>query len=309
MTVLFVSGAEDPADWVPALRARLPGTPVWTEDDAFDRREVEVAIVASPPAGALRELPSLRLVQSLWMGVDGLLADPALPPGVPVARMVDPGMTGQMPEAALAHVLHLHRAHDVYGRQQRAHTWRQWPQPPAGRRRVGVLGLGELGARTAGVLARHGFHVRGWSRTPKRIDGVVTCSGPDALDPTLAESDILVDLLPLTAQTRGLLDARRLSRLPRGACLVNLARGEHVLEPDLLAALDAGRLRHAILDAFAEEPLPPEHPYWAHPAVTVLPHVAAQSNPETCVPVVLENLRRLAAGEPLLHLVDRGTGY
>src|SRR4051812_36084891 len=150
MTVLFVSGAEDPADWVPALRARLPGTPVWTEEDAFDPREVEVAVVASPPAGALRELPALRLVQSLWMGVDDLLADRTLPPGVPIARMVDPGMTVQMPEAALAHVLHLHRGHDVYGRQQRARTWRQWPQPPAERRSVGVLGLGELGARTGG---------------------------------------------------------------------------------------------------------------------------------------------------------------
>src|SRR3954447_10425386 len=111
MTVLFVSGAEDPVNWVPALRARLPGTRVWTEEDAFDRRAVEVAIVASPPAGALRELPALRLVQSLWMGVESLLADRTLPPGVPVARMVDPGMTAQMPEAALAHVLHLHRGH------------------------------------------------------------------------------------------------------------------------------------------------------------------------------------------------------
>src|SRR4051794_14235445 len=200
MKVFFVSGAADPAAWVPALRAQLPGVQVYTEQDAFDRREIEAAIVAAPPAGALRDLPALRFVQSLWMGVDGLLADPTLPREVPIARMVDPGMIAEMSEAALAHVLHLHRGHDVYARQQRARTWRQWPQPAAEHRHVGVLGLGRLGARAAGVLAEHGFRVLGWSRTPKRIDGMDTRAGADGLDATLAASEILVNLLPLTAQ-------------------------------------------------------------------------------------------------------------
>jgi glyoxylate/hydroxypyruvate reductase A len=305
-SILFVTGAEDPAVWVPALRARLPKARVFTEADAFDPREIEIAIVAAPRAGALRDLPSLRLVQSLWMGVDGLLADPTVPRDVPIARMVDPEMTSQMPEAALAHVLHLHRLHDVYARQQRDREWRQWPQPLATRRSVGVLGLGQLGARTAAALSAAGFRVHGFSRSPKRIDGVDTRTD---LEVTLAASEILVNLLPLTAGTRGLLDAPRLARLPHGACVVNLARGEHVVDADLLAALDAGRLRHAILDVFAAEPLAPDHPYWTHPAVTVMPHVAAQSTPESCLPVVTENVRRLAAGEPLLHLVDRQSGY
>ena len=306
MTILFVTGAEDPAAWVPALRARLPDSRVLTAADAFDPREIEIAVVANPPAGALRDLPGLRLVQSLWMGVEGLVADPTVPPDVAIARMVDPEMTSQMPEAALAHVLFLHRLHDVYGCQQRERTWRPYPQPLAGARRVGVLGLGELGARTATVLAAAGFRVHGWSRTPKRIDGV---DADTDLDAVLERSEILVNLLPLTPDTRGLLDAARLALLPHGACLVNLARGPHIVDADLLAALDSGRLRHAILDVFTEEPLPPEHPYWTHPAVTVMPHVAAQSTPESCIPVVVENVRRLAAGEPLLHLVDRTTGY
>ena len=160
MAILFVAGEEDPAAWVPALRARLPEARVLTEADAFEPHEVAIAIVANPPAGALRDLPGLRLVQSLWMGVDGLVADPTVPSGVPIARMVDPEMTSQMPEAALAHVLFLHRLHDVYGRQQRERVWRQWPQPLAGARRVGVLGLGELGARTAAALAASGFSGR-----------------------------------------------------------------------------------------------------------------------------------------------------
>jgi glyoxylate/hydroxypyruvate reductase A len=305
--VLFAAESEDPTEWVPALAAALPGTPVYTVGDSFDPNEVEVAIVAASAGDVLRELPSLRLVQSLWMGVDGLLAEPkSLPADVPIARMVDPGMTREMPEAALAHVLYLHRAHDVYARQQRAREWRQWPQPAAAKRGVGVLGLGELGARTARVLAQHGFRVHGWSRTPKRIGGIETHTDLEAV---VAASEILVNMLPLTADTRGLLDARRLAMLPTGACLVNLARGAHVIEEDLLAMLDRGHLRHAILDVFAEEPLPPEHQFWAHPAVTVLPHVAAASTLESCLPVAVENIRRLRASEPLLHLVDRERSY
>jgi glyoxylate/hydroxypyruvate reductase A len=302
MTILFASGAEDPEVWVPALCAALPGERISTE--VADRGAVDVAIVAAPPAGAVRDLPALRLVQSLWMGVDALLGE--VPRGVPLARMVDPGMTAEMPEAALASVLYLHRCHDVYARQQAARSWRQWPQRATGDRSVGVLGLGELGARAAGLLGRFGFRVHGWSRSGKGLEGVTVTT---ALEDVLRASEILVNLLPLTAETRGLLDASRLGLLPRGAGVVNLARGEHVVEADLLAALSSGQVRHAVLDTFAVEPLPSEHPFWAHPRVTVLPHVAAQSTLEGCVPVVAENVRRLRAGEPLLHLVEASRGY
>jgi glyoxylate/hydroxypyruvate reductase A len=304
MTILFASGAEEPEAWVPALRSALPGESVCV--DVVDRGAVEVAVVAAPPAGALRDLPALRFIQSLWMGVDSLLRDPELPRDVPLARMVDPGMTTEMPEAALASVLQLHRGHDVYARQQRARSWRQWPQRAARERCVGVLGLGELGARTARLLAGHGFRVHGWSRSAKRIEGVTVST---SLEDVLRASEILVNLLPLTSETRGVLDARRLGLLPRDAGVVNLARGDHVVEADLLAALESGQVRHAVLDTFSVEPLPPEHPFWTHPRVTVLPHVAAQSTLEACVPVVAENVRRLRAGEPLLHLVDVSRGY
>ncbi len=309
LTVLFASTVEDPDVWLPELRRRLPADRVLGTDAPADFHDVDVAVVSQPPRGLLGRLPHLRLVQSLWMGVDGLLADPDLPRDVPVARMVDPGMTTQMPEAALAHVLWAHRQLDVYARQQQARRWRPLPQPTIGERTVGVLGLGELGCRTARRLALTGFDVSGWSRRSKALDGVATYHGDDALHTVLAACEVLVVQLSLTPSTRHIVNAELLARLPAGAVLVNLARGEHVVDDDLLAALDAGHLRHAVLDAFMDEPLPPEHPFWGHPRVTVTPHVAAVSTPAGCAPVVAANIARLRRGAPLLHLIDRTLGY
>jgi len=283
------------AAWLPALQAALPGE---TLTLAVDRRDdIDIAIVANPPAGSLQGLPHLKLVQSLWAGVDRLLRDPTLPAGVPLARMVDPAMNAAMAETALWAALALQRGFFGYAAQQRAGVWRQHGQRRADETRVAVLGLGQMGQAVAARLAPQGFAVRGWSTRHGAIDGV------------LGDADIVISLLPLTPATTGFFDRARFAQMRRGASFVNLARGAQVVEADLLAALDEGQLAHAVLDVFATEPLPAEHPFWRHPLVTVLPHVAAQTDPRSAAQVVAANIRALRAGQPLQHLVDRQRGY
>jgi glyoxylate/hydroxypyruvate reductase A len=248
-------------------------------------RDADIAIVANPPPGALAALPNLAFVQSAWAGVDGLLADPALPP-VPLARLVDPSLAAQMAEAAAAHVLALHRQAPAYAAQAVQGLWRQLDQPPASARRIGFLGYGELARASANLLQNIGFQVDAWSR-----------------------SDIVVNLLPLTAQTRGVLGAATFARMKRGAAIVNLARGAHLVEADLLAALADGTLSHAILDVFETEPLPPVHPFWRHPQITVLPHVAAITDPVSASAFIAANIARFRNGQPLQGLVNRQAGY
>ena len=300
----FDAGERD--DWLASLRAALPEV-VWTLQPQAD---VDVAVVANPPPGALQGLPRLALIQSLWAGVDRLMADPTLPPDVPVARMVDPAMSRAMAETALWATLSLHRGFFRYARQQQAGEWRALPQRRADELQVAVLGLGEMGRMAASTLARQGYRVSGWrSAAGDPLEDIEVHAGEAALAPLLALSDVVITLLPLTPATRGLLDARFFAALRPGAGLVNLGRGAHVVDEHLLAALDAGQVGHAVLDVFAAEPLPPQHRYWSHPQVTVLPHAAALTDPRSAAEVVAANLRRLAAGEPLQHLVQRGRGY
>jgi len=307
--VAFVAPDEDAAHWLPGLRAALPEDRFFAWPETGDAERVEVALVARPPAGALARFRRLKLIQSLWMGVDGLLADATLPRGVPLARLVDPGMLAAMCETVLARVLDWHRDLYRYRAQQAEGLWRKLPQLMAADRMVGVLGLGELGRHVAVRLLQLGFRVSGWSRRQREVEGVDCFSGPEGLDALLARCGALVCLLPLTEETRGILNARAFALLPEGACLINVARGAHVVDADLLAALDAGRLAHAYLDVFDPEPLPAGHSYWRHPRVSVTPHVAALTEPRTALARVVENLERLRRGEPPFGLVDRAAGY
>ncbi|HLB06150.1 MAG TPA: glyoxylate/hydroxypyruvate reductase A, partial [Alphaproteobacteria bacterium] len=209
----------------------------------------------------------------------------------------------------LLHVLDFHRQMPAYRAQQKEHLWRALPQPRAAERTVGIMGLGQLGSDLAGKLAALEFHIAGWSRAPKALPEVDNFAGPAGLAPFLARSEIVVCLLPLTPETRGILSRETFARLPRGAALINLARGAHLIEDDLLAALDAGQLSGAALDVFAQEPLDPGHPFWSHPKITVTPHVATVATPETSAPEVAENLKRAAEARPLIHTVDRARGY
>jgi len=284
--------------WAAELARQLPGV-TWLDDAEADAAPagITAAVVANPAPGRLGRLPDLRLIQSLWAGVDKLLADTTLPAHVPVARMVDPAMNAAMAETALWAVLSLHRGFFAYQAQQRQGLWRPLPQRRADEVPVLVLGRGQMGGTAAARIAALGYPVQTWGRS----DG--------ELAPRLAAAQVVVNLLPLTPETRGLLDARAFAALPRGAALVNLARGAHVVDADLLAALDAGQLAHAVLDVFHTEPLPAGHAFWQHPRVTVLPHAAAATDERSAAAVVAANLRALAAGAPIAHLVDRRRGY
>lgn len=299
--------AADWAQWHPALEAALPGERFVTTADSAE--DIDVAIVANPPAGALAGLPRLKLIQSLWAGVERLLADASVPPGVPIARMVDPAMNAAMAETALWATLSLHRGFFRYARVQREARWAPHRQRRADEVTVAVLGLGQMGGAAARRVAAQGYRVLGWSTGRGAPGGVETRAGELALAPLLASADIVINLLPLTAETLGLFDADRLAQMKRGAGLVNLARGAHVVEADLLAALDSGQVGHAVLDVFDTEPLPPAHPLWRHPRVSVLPHAAAQTDPRTAATVAAANVRAMREGRPLAHRVDRERGY
>jgi glyoxylate/hydroxypyruvate reductase len=314
---ILLSGEFEAAElheWQQCLSAALPEARWLGRDEALSVADtVEVAVVANPPPGSLRGLPKLRLIQSLWAGVDRLLLDPTLPPDVPIARMVDPAMNASMAETALWATLALHRGYFDYARAQRQGLWQPRPQRRADSMSVLVLGLGQMGLTAARRIAQQGYRVRGWSLRPRpeppHPDGVACHAGEAALAALLATSDIVINLLPLTASTQGLLDARFFAALPRGAGIVNLARGAHVVDADLLAALDHGQLAHAVLDVFHTEPLPRGHAYWSHPGVTLLPHVAAQTDPASASRVVAANVKALFDGRPLAHQVQFERGY
>jgi glyoxylate/hydroxypyruvate reductase A len=263
---------------------------------------------ASGPVRDFRPFTGLRAILNIWAGVEQVLANPTLPETVPLARMVEPGLTEGMTDYVVAHVMryHMHLDERLAGPESK---WMDWFPPLARWRRVGVLGLGALGRDAAEALARLRFDVAGWSRGPKDIPGVTCLHGADGLEALLARSEILVVLLPRTAETENLLDSRRLALLPHGARLINAARGEIVDDSALIAALDSGGLAHATLDVFREEPLPQEHPFRAHPRVTVTPHVASATRPETAAAEIVAQIARAEAGKPIRHVVDRARGY
>lgn len=303
----------DRADWWRALTDALPDDdwidPVVDGTQSARWREADVAVVANPLPGRLAHCGQLRLIQSLWAGVDRLLADATLPEAVPIARMVDPMMNRAMAETAAWAVLSVHRRAFDYAAQQRQTQWRQLPQKRADEVSVLVLGLGQMGRTTARQLAALGYRVSGWSARAQAVDGVSTSAGWASLPAALGTADVVVNLLPLTGDTRGLFDRVRLAQMRPGASLVNLARGAHVVEKDLLVALNSNHLSHAVLDVFDVEPLPSTHVFWFHPKVTVWPHAAAQTDLRSAAAVVAANVEAVRRGEAPAHLVDRSRGY
>jgi len=302
MRILFASETEKPEFWIPLLQAALPDDEIVSEV----KGTIDVAIIATPPAGLLARLQGVKLIQSLWMGVDRLLEDPGLPKGVPLARLIDPGMVAAMSETVLAHVLDWHHHHYRYRAQQAERLWRRRKQYLAGDRTIGILGLGVLGSDAARKLLSLGFNVAGYSRRPKSVPGVQCFT---ELEPLLRISDALVCLLPLTGETCGILNGRNLAKLKKHACVVNVARGAHLVVPDLLNQLNSGHLSHAYLDVFDSEPLPASSRLWTHPQVSVTPHSAALTEPRTAIPKIVENVERVRRGEAPLHVVDFGAGY
>jgi glyoxylate/hydroxypyruvate reductase A len=302
MNILFASETEKPEFWIPLLEQALPQDRFHAAPDA----PIDVAVVATPPAGTLARLKGVKLIQSLWMGVEKLLADPGLPQGVPIARLIDPGMVAAMSESVIAHVLDWHRHHYRYRAHQAERQWRRRKQYLASDRTVGILGLGTLGADAARKLLALDFKVAGLSRRPKELPGVTSFT---ELAPMLRATDALVCLLPLTRETLGILNGRNLGLVKKHGCVINLARGAHLIASDLIRELDSGHLAHAYLDVFDNEPLAPSDPLWQHPGITITPHSAALTEPRTAIPKIVENIERVRRGETPHHLVDFAAGY
>ena len=308
--IAYVSRDTDGVAWRKQLEVGLGQIDFRTIADGLGNTdEIEVALAWKPKPGLLATFKNMKMIVSLGMGVDHLLADDKLPEGVPITRIMDDGLVGQMSEYAIYWALRHHRDIDKYSASQRARTWKPEDFVDTIHRRIGVMGLGTIGQDTARKFAMLGFPTAGWSRTAKTIADIETFHGADGFRNFLARTDILVDVLPLTRDTRGLLDAGAFAALPRGAYFINMARGGHVVDADLLAALGSGHLSGAALDVFNTEPLPSNHPYWTHPRVHVTPHIAGATNPRTASPGVIENIKRLRAGQPLINTVDPKTGY
>ena len=312
MSILLIGNFSDAqyAIWRSHLLLHLPqNESLVVATQEHDKSAVEIALVANAPVGPLSHLPNLRFVQSLWSGVERLLSDATLPSNIPIARLVDPAMAQTMVECAIAHVLYLHRQVPAYLKQQSDRTWRQLPQPAASSRPIGVLGLGQMGYAVARALARLGFPVMGWSLNPRNHSDIECHWGAQGLAKLSATAQILINLLPLTPRTAGILNEDLFEQLPIGAAIVNLGRGGHLVEQHLLAALARHRLSHAVLDVFNEEPLPADHAFWTHPKITVFPHVAAHTDPGTAARIVCENIAAFRAGREVTGLVSLSAGY
>jgi glyoxylate/hydroxypyruvate reductase A len=309
MALLFRSSVDSETRWKPQLARLMPELEVRIWPEIGDPAEIDYALVWHPEPGLLASLPNLKLILSLGAGVDHILLDHHLPRGVSIIRLVDPYMTDAMSEYIILQVLRLHRQDLDYRTQQEKGIWLEHDQKNAAERTVGILGFGALGLDAGRKLQGLGFNVALWGRRQRTVEGLRGYAGRAGLPALLGRSEILVCLLPLTAETEGILNASTFAMLPKGAVLINAARGRHLVEQDLLAALASGRLSAAVLDVFRDEPLPGGHPFWHHPRIVVTPHIAAATHPPTAAPIILDNIRRFEAGRPLLNRVDPAQGY
>lgn len=309
MALVFKSVFDDPVAWTKRLQEHVPGLEVRVWPDVGRVEDVEYVLAWKPEPGDLKRYPKLKVILSLAAGVDHIFADPHLPKGVPVCRIVDPDLTAQMSEYAIYGVLHYHRRMAGYAEAQKERKWSKLGRGDTAKTSVGVMGIGQIGADTAQKLAALGFQVHGWSRTPKTLPGITCYHGEAGLKPFMAACQYLVCVLPLTDATKGILNKKTLAMLPKGAYVINMARGLHVVDADLIAALDSGHLAGAMLDVFFPEPLPAEHPYWTHPKVIVTPHIAGDPNPDTAAQQVGENIKRARAGKALINEVDPDAAY
>lgn len=309
MAIVLIRQDDKLEAWSRAIREFDKKVTVYSFNEPHPEEEVRMAMVWKHPKGVLSKYPNLQAIHSLGAGVDFILDDPEVPAHIPVCRVVDPYLSADMAEFVLARILEHVKGFRRMQREADKAVWNPGPYQRLSEVRVGILGYGELGSELADVLGRLNCSVHAWARTPKDQAPVRVYAGQDALDEFLSISDILVCLLPLTPETRGLLNLSLFSRLPSGAFLINVARGGHLVEPDLLTALDKGFLSGAALDVFENEPLPPDHPFWSREEIAISPHVASVSEIETVVPQLLANYHRLLAGDALKNRISADRGY
>jgi glyoxylate/hydroxypyruvate reductase A len=315
MALLYLIPTWPTEIWTQSMRRQAPDIDIRVWPDTVGRTEdITYAVAWLPPPNVLKSLPNLKVIFSLGAGVDAILKDPTLPDGVPIARVNAPDLTNRMSEYVVLHVLMHHRQQRRLDENQRNRIWDCFPTHAAAALTVGIMGLGVMGSDAAGKLSLIGFKVVGWSRSRKTIPDVECFAGTEELDSFLERTDILVCLLPQTPETTGIINRaviRKLSRKgPFGApILINAGRGKQQVESDILLALESGELHAATLDVFETEPLPQDSPFWSHPKVTVTPHGAADSDPDTITAYVLSQIRRHQGGLPVENIIDRKRGY
>lgn len=309
MALVLICPTTNAERWVNALKRCASELEVRVWPDDADRRAVSFALTWEHPEGSLKRYPNLQCISSMGAGIDHLLADKQFPIGVPVVRIVDPELVQSMSEYIVLAVLNHFRKFETYAAYQRKRLWRQEPAPRARELWVGIMGLGQLGGDAARKLRALGFRVAGWVRSPKNFEDVETFVGRAGWDDFLSKANILICLLPLTSKTKNILNLDCFLRLPQGAYVINVGRGQHLVDQDLLQALDSGHLSGACLDVFREEPLPPDHPFWSHPKIVVTPHISSITDPVSAAPQVIENYHRARSGAPLLHAVDLEREY
>lgn len=294
--------------WQAAVAQALPDVRFSCWPDVEDAASIRHVVAWTLSDEVIAALPNIETLFSVGAGIDQLDLS-RLPPNLRVVRMVEPGITDTMADYVSMAVLALHRDLPFHISEQRAGRWTWRDVSPAYDCKVGVMGLGVLGRAALAKLALHGFRLSGWSRLQREVAGVECFSGDDGLAPFLAQSDILVCLLPLTDDTRGILNSETFAALPKGARLLNVARGGHLVQQDLLSALDNGQLAAAMLDVTDPEPLPVGHPFYTHPAILMTPHVAGITRTDTAINSLIANLERVMKGEPLVGEVDTGRAY
>lgn len=309
MSIVLICNDKDPKPWAAGLRAAFPQTLVEIYPEVENKNTVRFALCWKPQPGELDHFPHLQVIQSLGAGVEHILQTHTLSPGQRLCRIVDPGLASDMWEFLLATVMVQLKRLRQYWQQQQDCAWRPLSYRTISEVRIGILGLGEIGSLVAQRFAQLGFAVSGWSASAKSIPGVKSFVGKEALSDCLAETDILINILPLTPQTTRLLNRSNLQQLPKGAYFINVGRGGHLVDVDLLALLQAEHLSGALLDVFHQEPLPEDHPFWTHPAIALTPHIASLTNVETAMAQIIENYRRLLSGQDLLNVVQKEKGY
>ncbi|MBF0859280.1 glyoxylate/hydroxypyruvate reductase A [Gluconobacter sp. LMG 31484] len=308
MSIVFHHTPERAKVWGEKFAKARPDMPFYVWPETGPKEDVRYLAAWKTPDDLATLFPNLEVLFSLGAGIDQLnLAN--VPPGVKIIRMVESSLVEGMIEYVLWAVLSFHRDMFRYARQQREHVWDGSHNRPAKLYRVGLMGMGELGSPVLEKLVSFGYECRGWSRSRREVPGVKSFAGAGELDAFLAETDILVCLVPLTDATRGILNRSLFEKLPKGACLINCGRGGHLVQDDLIPALDNGQLSQAVLDVATPEPLPPEHPFWDHPRIFLTPHIASAAQSDTAAEAVLANLRRYEAGELMTGVIDTGRGY
>jgi glyoxylate/hydroxypyruvate reductase A len=310
LNILFISSVDKADLWKQCMIAELPGINfyIWP-DTAPSKQDIDYIVAWKPPAGEIAKYPNIKAILSLGAGIDGITCDPDLPRDVPISRLVDRCLTQGMTEYVIYWVLHHHRRMGDYAEMMASGGWEEYLQSDTETTTVGVLGLGELGGDAARALSALHFDVLGWSRSEKSIDGVTCLHGLDGFDEIVSRSSMLICLLPLTEQTAGILNSDTFAKMPKNSIIINCARGAHVVDEDLISALDSGHLAGAVLDVFHQEPLPKNHSYWTHPKVTMTPHMASLTVPQSAARYMADNIRRVERGEDPLNLIDLSKGY